>query len=440
MPSAGRRLAEVGGEAVGPGVDLLVGAGTRMSDLGSQLEELRQAGLYRQRRLLAGRQGVHPRIDRRELLAFCSNDYLGLAAHSAVIEALRKGAARDGVGSGASHLISGHHQAHEALEDALAAFVGRERALLFSTGYMANLGVIQALCGRGDQILADRLNHASLLDGAQLSQARLRRYRHADTDQLETMLGSTRAREGGRHQSVRRGGGSLIVSDGVFSMDGDLAPVPELAALASRNGASLMIDDAHGIGVLGANGRGTLEHCGLHGAASQAAVPILVGTLGKALGTFGAFVAGSAELIEVLIQRARSYIYTTALPPALATATLKSLEIVQQEPERREHLRHLISRFRAGVETLGLALAGSPTPIQPLIAGDVDTALHWSRFLEDNGILVTAIRPPTVPQGSARLRITFSAAHQAADVDRLLETLARLPRAATPKAKGAGVG
>ncbi|WP_462321941.1 8-amino-7-oxononanoate synthase, partial [Halochromatium sp.] len=414
-----------------------------MIELAPKLDRLRDAGLYRQRRLLAGPQAVRPCIDGRQLLAFCSNDYLGLAAHPAVIEALREGAARDGVGSGASHLISGHHEAHEALEDALADFVGRERALLFSTGYMANLGVIQALCSRGDQILADRLNHASLLDGAQLSQARLRRYPHADTDRLQRMLISGSGSGDGNR------GNRLIVTDGVFSMDGDLAPIPELAALANRTRATLMIDDAHGIGVLGAKGRGSLEHFGLDGLETQTAVPILIGTLGKAIGTFGAFVAGSSELIDYLIQRARSYIYTTALPPALATATLKALEIAQQEPERRQHLQHLISRFRTGAKSLGLALTDSPTPIQPLIAGDVDTALHWSQFLEDNGILVTAIRPPTVPQGSARLRITLSAAHQDTDVDRLLETLERLPRStsthrrshsAAPRARGAGVG
>ncbi|MFP4496362.1 MAG: aminotransferase class I/II-fold pyridoxal phosphate-dependent enzyme [Halochromatium sp.] len=410
-----------------------------MIDLASALAGLRQAGLYRQRRLLAGPQNVRPRIDGRARLAFCSNDYLGLAAHPAVIEALRDSAAHDGVGSGASHLISGHHQAHAALEDALAAFLGRERALLFSTGYMANLGVIQALCGRGDELFADRLNHASLLDGAQLSQVRLRRYPHADTERLETMLGRTRIREwvtgngasgsgSGNSGGGSPGNGSLIVTDGVFSMDGDLAPIPALAAIANATGAALMVDDAHGIGVLGAQGRGSLEQAGLDGGDAQAAVPILVGTLGKALGTFGAFVAGSAELIEYLIQRARSYVYTTAVPPALASASLRALRIVQQEPERRQHLQRLIARFRAGAEALGLPLADSPTPIQPLMAGDVETALRWSRFLEERDILVTAIRPPTVPQGAARLRITFSAAHQAAEVDRLLDALARLPR------------
>ncbi|MBK5939340.1 aminotransferase class I/II-fold pyridoxal phosphate-dependent enzyme [Halochromatium roseum] len=415
-----------------------------MIELAPELDRLRAAGLYRQRRRLAGPQAVRPRIDGREMLAFCSNDYLGLAAHPAVVEALREGAARDGVGSGASHLITGHHEAHEALEAALAAFVGRARALLFSTGYMANLGVIQALCGRGDQIFADRLNHASLLDGAQLSQARLRRYPHVDVDRLQGMLGhGHRQADGCREDSVggsyndcsgndRSGGGDrkqrrLILTDGVFSMDGDLAPIPALASLARHGDALLMVDDAHGIGVLGAGGRGTLAHLGLDGPEAEAAVPILVGTLGKAIGTCGAFVAGSAELIEFLIQRARSYIYTTALPPAIATATLKALQIARQEPERRDQLQQLISRFRAGAASLGLALADSPTPIQPLIAGDVATALRWSQYLEGNGILVTAIRPPTVPRGSARLRITFSAAHQATDVDRLLETLARLP-------------
>jgi 8-amino-7-oxononanoate synthase len=293
--------------------------------------------------------------------------------------------------------------------------------LLFSTGYMANLGVISVLSGHGEQILADRLDHASLLDGARLSEARLRRYPHADADRLRALLD---------HASQAT---SLVVTDGVFSMDGDLAPLPALADAAHHAGTWLMVDDAHGIGVLGASGRGTLEHFGLMGEGGQAAVPILVGTLGKALGTFGAFVAGSEALIELLIQRARSYIYTTALPPPIATATLAALELAEHEHWRRERLQHLIQRFRAGAESLGLAVADSQTPIQPLIAGDAETALAWSAFLEANGILVTAIRPPTVPQGSARLRITFSAEHADADIDRLLETLAQLPPARPAK-------
>ena len=384
-----------------------------MMDIDAELARIRGAGLYRRRRLLSGPQGVRPCIDGREMLAFCSNDYLGLAGHPRVIEALRDGAVRGGVGSGASHLVSGHGVAHHRLEDALAGFVGRDRALLFSTGYMANLGVIASLSRRGEQVLADRLNHASLLDGARLSDARLRRYPHVDGARLQAML--------------QEGDASLVVTDGVFSMDGDLAPVPALAEAVAGSGAALMIDDAHGLGVLGPNGRGTLEHFGLTGEAGQAAVPILVGTLGKAFGTFGAFVAGSESLIELLIQRARSYIYTTALPPAVAAATLTALQLTQDEHWRRERLQRLIARFRSGADALGLELAESQTPIQPLIAGEVETALAWSRFLEANGILVTAIRPPTVPEGTSRLRITFSAGHQDADVDRLLETLSRLP-------------
>jgi 8-amino-7-oxononanoate synthase len=269
------------------------------------------------------------------------------------------------------------------------------------------------LAGRGDLVLADRLDHASLLDGARLSGARLRRYPHADAVGLGALLAQKDAR--------------LLVTDGVFSMDGDLAPVPALARAAQAAGALLMVDDAHGLGVLGANGGGTLEHLGLSGKAGEAAVPILVGTLGKALGTFGAFVAGDEALIELLVQRARSYIYTTALPPGLAHATLASLDLARREHWRREQLQRLVARFRSGAASLGLEVAESFTPIQPLIAGDVETALAWSRMLESRGILVTAIRPPTVPEGSARLRITFSAQHQDADVDRLLDSLSRLP-------------
>ncbi len=347
------------------------------------------------------------------MLSFCSNDYLGLAAHPELVEALREGAERYGVGSGAAHLVSGHGEPHQRLEAALAAFTGRPRALLFSTGYMANLGAIQALAGRGSRILADKLNHASLTDGARLSGARLLRYPHADSDALARMLEGTDK--------------ALIVTDGVFSMDGDLAPLPELARLARDSGARLMVDDAHGLGVLGEAGRGSLDLFSL----GVDDVPILVGTLGKAFGTFGAFVAGSEPLIETLIQRARSYIYTTALPPAVAHASCVALDIAMREEWRRAHLRRLIARFRDGARALGLPLAASDTPIQPLIAGDAARALAWSRFLEARGVLVTAIRPPTVPAGSARLRVTFSAAHQEADVDQLLGLLAELPQPET---------
>jgi 8-amino-7-oxononanoate synthase len=383
------------------------------------LERLRTAGLYRRRRLQDRPQQPEAIVDGRPLLSFCSNDYLGLANHPEVIAALRRGAERWGVGSGAAHLVNGHSAAHHALEETLADFTGRPRALLFSTGYMANLGLISALTGRGDTVWQDRLNHASLLDGALLSRATLRRYPHADAAELDRLLGTRDTR--------------MIASDGVFSMDGDLAPLPALALIARRAGAWLLVDDAHGLGVLGREGRGTLDHFGL-GAED---VPILMGTLGKAFGTFGAFVAGSDTLIETLIQRARSYIYTTATPPALAEATRTSLALARREDWRREHLQALIARFRAGANQLGLPLSESPTPIQPLIAGSSHQALAWAGELETRGILVGAIRPPTVPEGSARLRVCLSAAHTETMVDRLLDALAALNPAAPNASPGA---
>jgi len=378
------------------------------SDLASELNRLHKACLYRAPRVLNGPQGPRPLIDGKRILAFCSNDYLGLANDPRLIAAFKRGADTYGVGSGAAHLITGHSAAHQALEEELADFAGRPRALLFPAGYMANLGVISALAGRGEQVFEDKLNHASLLDGALLSRARLRRYAHADSQALSRMLAGRDAR--------------IIATDGVFSMDGDLAPLLELVPLAQSAGAWLLVDDAHGLGVLGEEGRGSLAHFGL----GLDQVPILVGTLGKAFGTSGAFVAGGSDLIEILIQRARSYVYSTAPPPAIAEATRESLRIVRRETWRRERLHGLIRRFRAGAAQLGLPLMSSPTPIQPLIAGTARQALAWSRGLEALGILVSAIRPPTVPEGSARLRITLSAAHEVTDVDRLLEALASL--------------
>ncbi|PKM25542.1 MAG: 8-amino-7-oxononanoate synthase [Gammaproteobacteria bacterium HGW-Gammaproteobacteria-13] len=376
-------------------------------DLSTRLAERRAANLYRQRPLLESPQGPLVQVDGRELLAFCSNDYLGLANHPQVIEAWRAGAQKWGVGGGASHLVIGHSTPHHQLEEALAEFTGRPRALLFSTGYMANLGAVTALVGQGDSVLEDRLNHASLLDAGLLSGARFSRYLHNDgvslANRLRKVIGNT-----------------LIVTDGVFSMDGDLADLPSLCAEARRANAWVMVDDAHGFGPLGATGGGIVEHFGL----GVDDVQVLVGTLGKAFGTAGAFVAGSEELIETLVQFARPYIYTTSQPPALACATLKSLELLRSEHWRREHLQALIQRFRQGAQAIGLELMDSATPIQPILIGDSGRAMQLSQMLRERGLLVTAIRPPTVPAGSARLRVTLSAAHSLTQLELLLEALA----------------
>lgn len=381
-----------------------------MLNLNTELARLQEENLYRRRRVSDSATGVRVRIDGKELLSFCSNDYLGLANHPDVIKAMQDGAARWGVGSGASHLVNGHSSAHHALEEELAAFTQRPRALLFSTGYMANMGVIAALCGRGDYLFEDRLNHASLLDGGLLSQARMQRYAHNDADALAQKL------------SAHENGEKLVVTDGVFSMDGDIAPLPELSRVSQQHQAWLMVDDAHGFGVLGKNGGGCVEHFGL----SIDEVPILIGTLGKAFGTFGAFVTGSEELIEFLIHKARPYIYTTALPPAVAEATRASLRLLQTEHWRREKLQSLIQQFRSGATQLGLTLMDSETPIQPLLIGDNGKAMAMSEALKQQGILISAIRPPTVPEGTARLRITFSADHSEADVTELLNRLEKI--------------
>lgn len=372
-----------------------------------ELATLQQQNLYRRRRVVEGPQDVLLQIDGRQVVNFCSNDYLGLANHPEVIAAFKRGADRYGVGSGSAHLVCGHSHAHHALEQELAEFTGRQRALLFSTGYMANLGVISALLGRHDSVFEDRLNHASLLDGGLLSRAQFKRYRHADMDDLQAGLHAV------------AGGKALIVSDGVFSMDGDLAPLPALAALAEQFNAGLMIDDAHGFGVLGANGGGVAEHFGL----SQEDVPILVGTLGKAFGSFGAFVVGSEDLIELLIQKARSYVFTTALPAAVAEASRASLSLLRRDGWRRQQLQALIASFKRGAEQLGLQLMPSETAIQPILIGDSGKAAAISQALLQQGFWVSAIRPPTVPIGTARLRVTFSANHQQQQVDALLAAL-----------------
>lgn len=377
------------------------------AQLDAALAERRDAHLYRRRRLLESAQGPEVIVDGRRCLAFCANDYLGLANHPAVRQALIEGAERFGVGGGASHLVLGHSSAHHQLEEALAEFTGRPRALLFSTGYMANLGVINALLDKQDAVFQDRLNHASLLDGGLLSGARFQRYLHNDVDNLARRLAQTEARR------------KLVVTDGVFSMDGDVADLPALARTCQAAGAWLMVDDAHGFGCLGAQGGGCAEHFGL----GTDALPVLIGTLGKAFGTAGAFVAGSETLIETLIQFARPYIYTTSMPPAVAWATLTSLRLLRDEGWRRERLQGLIARFRDGAQALGFELIDSPTPIQPILVGAADEALRLGEVLEAHGIFVSAIRPPTVPAGSARLRVTLSAEHTEAQVDRLLGAL-----------------
>lgn len=383
-----------------------------MNPLSDYLSQRRSQGLYRQRQVLESPQGVEVTVDGRTLLSYCSNDYLGLANHPAVIDAFRKGAERYGVGAGASHLISGHSRAHEALEEELADFIRCERILLFSTGYMANMGVVQALAQRDGCIFEDRLNHASLIDGARVSRCNVKRYGHLDLAHLRTLLQDEPATE------------RLVTTDAVFSMDGDLAPLPELFGIADAARARLIVDDAHGIGVLGAAGRGSFDYWGL----VPTGAAVLVGTLGKALGTFGAFVAGDAVVIDTLIQRARTYIYTTALPPAVAEATRASLELVRSEEWRRERLRELTGRFRRGAMQLGLTLAESATPIQPVIFGAAKRAVAAARQLRARGFLIPAIRPPTVPEGTARLRITFSSLHTEEHVDRLLEALSSVHR------------
>ncbi len=383
-----------------------------MKSLESELTKRHDAGLYRRRRVSSTAQGVETIIDGKPVISFCGNDYLGLANHPDIKQAFIDAAGEYGVGSGAAHLINGHSALHHACEQRLAEFTGRSRALLFSTGYMANIAVASVLARRRDVIFQDRLNHASLIDGARLSEAKLLRFQHQDLAQLEAMLV--------KHQSAER---KLIMSDGVFSMDGDCADFTGLSRLAQAHDAWTMIDDAHGFGVLGQRGAGLLEQQGL----SQDQVPVLMATLGKAAGTAGAFVAGSETLIETLIQQARSYIFTTASPPAIAAATLKSIELIENESWRREKLQHSIAYFRQQMDSLNFELMPSQTAIQPIVIGDNQLALQLSEALFERGIHVSAIRPPTVPVGSARLRITLCAAHEISHIDLLLDALKSLP-------------
>ena len=380
------------------------------AELAAQLAQLSVDGLIRTRRTLDAPCGPLAHVDGHELISFCSNDYLGLANDAALVEAACAGAQAWGVGGGASHLVSGHLAPHEALEEKLAAFTGFSRALLFSTGYMANLGIVPALVGRGDAIFADKLNHASLIDAVQLSRADSHRYAHGDLTALERLLAASTAKR------------KLILTDAVFSMDGDLAPLPGLLELAERFDAWLVLDDAHGFGVLGAQGRGSLAHFSLQ--ASERIV--YMGTLGKAAGGSGAFVAGSETLIEWLLQRARTYIFTTGSSPAMACALLASLELIEHGDERRNHLRQLTTQLRDGLADTRWRLMVSPTAIQPVIIGDNHEALRVAGALYERGLWVPAIRPPTVPKGSARLRVSLTAAHTAEHVAQLVDALRNL--------------
>ncbi len=376
------------------------------ASLQAELDERASSGLLRKRRLLGSPQSAHIRADGADVLSFCSNDYLGLANHPALLAALQKGIDQAGVGSGASHLITGHHAMHERLEQALATFVGLPAALYFSSGYMANLGVVSALMHRGDAIFADKLNHASLNDAAVLSRADLHRYQHNDLAHLAKLLSASKAKR------------KLVLADAVFSMDGDVAPVPELLALCEQYDAWLMLDDAHGFGVLGEHGQGILSHF-----AVQSPRIIYMATLGKAAGVYGAFVAAEQVVIDYLVQQARTYIYTTATPPALANAALAAVEVIKNDASRRAHLQRLIQELKQHLRLKKWQLMPSDTAIQPLLVGSNEGALQLSEYLLTQGILVPAIRPPTVPKDTARLRISLSAAHSTADIARLVSAL-----------------
>ena len=381
------------------------------TQLAAELADIAAAGLTRRRRVLDSPAGRIARVDGQEVLNFASNDYLGLAGNAEIAQALADGALRWGAGSGASHLVSGHLTPHDQLENEIAAFTGFERALTFSTGYLANLAVTPTLAGRGDAVFADKLNHASLIDAMQLAKANgaeVQRYPHNDVAALERQLAASNAAR------------KVIVTDAVFSMDGDLAPLPLIFELAERHDAWLVIDDAHGFGVLGRHGEGSLAHFNLPASPRI----LLMGTLGKAAGVGGAFVAGSATAIDYLLNKGRSYIFTTAAPPAIACALSKSLQIIRNGDALRANLMARIAQLREGLA--GKPLLPSATAIQPYIVGDNEAAVALSKALWERGLWVPAIRPPTVPKGTARLRISVSAAHTAGDIDHLLSALKEL--------------
>ena len=379
-----------------------------------ELEEIRNQGLYRSTRLISGRQSAHVTLSGREMLLLCSNNYLGLAGHPALAEASIRAVERYGTSSGASRLVSGTMELHEELEQAVASFKGCEAALVFNSGHAANTGIIPALVGRGDVVYSDRLNHASIVDGIRLSGARLFRYAHNDHQQLAGLM-------------EKRGdyGRCLIVTDGVFSMDGDIAPLVELVALKRKHDAMLMVDDAHGCGVLGEQGRGSAELLGV-----GRDVDIQMGTFGKALGSFGAYAAVSAELRDLLINRARSFIFSTSLPPSVLAASLAAVELVQtsEGDELRNQLSINAGFFRNSLAEAGFMIPAGTTQIVPIVVGSVVTTMQFSEALLAEGLFAQGIRPPTVPAGTSRLRFTLMSTHTMTDLAGAVESICRIGR------------
>lgn len=377
-----------------------------LTALQAELDQRKADGLLRQRRLLDSPQAEYIVANDKKYLSFCSNDYLGLANHPALIATMQAAAGDSGVGSGASNLITGHHRYHDELEKKLTKFVGMPAALVFSTGYMANIGVLGALVGRGDAIFADKLNHACLNDGGYYSLAEFHRFAHNDVAALENLL---------KVSTVKH---KLIAVDAVFSMDGDITPIPEYLALCEKYDAYLYVDDAHGFGVLGAHGEGSLSHFNL-----KSPRIIYMATLGKAAGVAGAFVAGEQVVIDYLIQTAKSYVYSTPAPPALSATLIESVNLIEQGDDLRAHLKHLIATLKQNLHLKKWRLMPSITAVQPLLVGSNHAAINLSEHLQKRGILVPAIRPPTVPVNTARLRISLSAAHSENDVLKLVEML-----------------
>ncbi len=380
------------------------------SFLNTTLQELSERGLRRKVRTLEGSQGREIIVDGRKLLNFCSNNYLGLADDPRLGAAAAASIAAEGFGSGASRLVCGNMSSHRRLEEKIAAFKGTPRALLFSTGYMANVGIISSLYNRGDMIFSDKLNHASIIDGILLSGAEYKRYAHADMESLEAMLKTAAA-------TVKK----LIITDSVFSMDGDIAPLPAIVALAKKYGCAVMVDEAHGFGVLGKNGKGAVEHFGLEGQ-----IDIQMGTFSKAAGSFGAYCCGTNELIDFLINKARSFIYTTGLPPSVAAATLQSIEIIEQEPQRRAMLWQNTEFVLKALKDLGFDTLNTQTPIIPIVVKDPQMSVRFSEKLFAERIFVSAIRPPTVPANTARLRVTVMATHTQDDLHQFLSSVKKI--------------